>query len=214
MNVSVWRRFRNRGIVQRILTICRQLLLTLIRADRVKLHGVVLRTRHLAANIRQTIYVGDYESKEAKIVAEAIKPGDVVLELGTGVGFITTKVAKLGAKQIYTFEANPTLRDIVLETFRLNGVQPELHSAILGKAAGSADFYVDKVFWSSSTVPREGATKVEVPVLSFNEFVGDKKPNILICDIEGGEADLFKFADLSSFERIIIELHPNEVGTT
>lgn len=203
---------RKSVLVGRLRTIACQLWRILVRADRIKIENVVLRTRDLSRKVRMGIYADEYEKEEAEIVTAAVRPGDSVLELGTGIGFICTKMAKLGAKDIYTFEANPALRERALETFRLNRVTPHFESAILGEREGTTDFYVQDDFVASSTMRQQGATKVEVPVLSFNDFVRARTPNLLVCDIEGGEKELVTFADLSSFDRIVMELHPDLIG--
>lgn len=48
-----------------------------------------------------------YEAKEAKWISKAVKPGDRVLELGSGIGIITSLIAQIPDVQVWAFEANP-----------------------------------------------------------------------------------------------------------
>lgn len=51
-----------------------------------------------------------------------IKPGDIVLEVGTGAGLLTCLAAKLGAKHVYTVEQSPALFKVACRTVELNGL--------------------------------------------------------------------------------------------
>ena len=185
----------------------------LLRPNRVRHEGVLLSTRGLPRVVRNAIYSGRYELAEAKHVADILKPGDIVLELGTGLGFLSTRLCQLGAGAVHTFDPNPQLRERIAETFRLNGVAPNFTSCILGPDDGMERFGLGEIFWTSSTVAsNHHIGEIEVPVRSFNAFVTTIKPNLLVCDIEGGERALFEYADLSSFDRIVIELHPTMIG--
>lgn len=51
-----------------------------------------------------------------------IKPGDVVLEVGTGAGLLSCMAAHLGAKRVYTVEQSPQLQRVAEKVFQANGV--------------------------------------------------------------------------------------------
>lgn len=174
---------------------------------------MLLSTRGLAPPIRTSIYEERYERTEAALALSALKPGDSVLELGTGIGFISAILCLHGARVVHTFDPSPAVERRAAETFRSNGVTPEHYRCVLGAGNGTTKFHLSDEFWASSTLrPEQHADTIEVEVRSFNEFVNKHTPNFLVCDIEGGERELLEYADLSSFDRIIMEVHPEVTG--
>lgn len=58
-----------------------------------------------------------------------------------------------------------------------------------------------------------GVVTVEkVPVQDVNAILKDLKPTVLICDVEGAEADLLPAADLNCIRCTIVELDPQWAG--
>lgn len=58
-----------------------------------------------------------FEAMRAKI-----KPGDVVLEVGTGAGLLSCLATRLGAKHVYTIEQSPVLHRVAKKVFEVNGL--------------------------------------------------------------------------------------------
>jgi protein arginine N-methyltransferase 1 len=54
-------------------------------------------------------------------IRKVVRPGDVVIDLGTGSGVLATAAARAGAKQVYALEASD-IADVAEEVFRRNGV--------------------------------------------------------------------------------------------
>jgi len=169
---------------------------------------------HISEKIRRAMYVGEYESQEMKAIKSHLSPNDIVMELGTGIGLISSYCAKkIGSERVFTYEANPTLENFIHKTYELNHVSPQLEICILGEKAGEQTFYIGKNFWSSSTVSsNQETTSVQVNVKSFNQEIQKINPNFLIIDIEGGEYELFQYADLHQVEKMMIEVHPQAIG--
>jgi FkbM family methyltransferase len=158
---------------------------------------------------------GAYERPELRMVGARLEANDIVLEIGSGLGFISTYCAKIiGSERVHAFEGNPALESIIRETFKLNKVSPNFEICLIGAANGQVDFYVTKSFWASSTKMIPGGRKTVVPMKSFHQEVSRIKPTFLIIDIEGGETDLFSDAmdSLRSVRKIAIEIHPWVVG--
>jgi len=119
---------------------------------------------------------------------------------------------------------------VIKETYRLNNVNPCLHNAILGDKEGMVPVYLHSDFWRSSTVKDPSWLLADwvgtemVPMIkssnaffaggrSSSETAGYRDVSMLICDIEGGEADLFKTLDLPrSLKKIVLETHPRVIG--
>ncbi|MBL4556551.1 MAG: hypothetical protein JKP98_03220 [Rhodobacteraceae bacterium] len=51
-----------------------------------------------------------------------------------------------------------------------------------------------------------------VPRLSLSRLIADVRPTVVLCDVEGGELDLFAGADLAGVRAVILELHPRVYG--
>jgi FkbM family methyltransferase len=180
------------------------------------LEGIKLyRGTGLTLPILESIDDGRYELPEANIVRHALHPDDVVLELGTGLGFISSLCARVvGSDNVYSFEANPALRPVILKNYQLNSLSPQLDISLLGETSGAMTFYVMKSFWSSSTIKRHPRAKpIQVPMKCFNDELARIRPSFLIIDIEGGEHDFIRYARLDGVSKVCIELHPNVIGS-
>src|SRR5262245_58379142 len=92
---------------------CRQLAIRYWWARRgiLPVSGVRIRTGpHLSPVILDSIEREMYERPELEIARVKLQRDDVVLELGSGIGFITTYCAKrIGSDRVFTYEANPAL---------------------------------------------------------------------------------------------------------
>lgn len=84
----------------------------------------------------EAIRTRQYEVPEAKRIGKILRPADVVLEIGAGIGFVTALILKNPAvERVISFEANPLLVPMIQRTLADNGVGSqrfELHNAILG----------------------------------------------------------------------------------
>jgi FkbM family methyltransferase len=168
----------------------------------------------LSQTIQAVLQAGSYELTERDMVSHTLRPWDTVLELGAGLGVISTLCArKIGSHCVHAYEANPQMIPLIRETYRRNGVKPFLHNAILGDHVGEADFYLHDDFWRSSTVPFAPSERVKVPVVHAYDVFYSILPTFLVCDIEGGEAGLFKTLTYpESLKKIVVEVHPQIIG--
>ena len=53
---------------------------------------------------------------------------------------------------------------------------------------------------------------VKINVDDFNRVLVDLKPSMIVCDIEGGELELFKKATLTGVKKVYIETHQRQLG--
>lgn len=65
---------------------------------------------------------GSYEAKEARSIFKVVKPGDRVLELGSGIGIITSIIAKIAEVSVWAFEANPSTAALAQRVIDANGI--------------------------------------------------------------------------------------------
>lgn len=190
--------------------------------ERIQHMGVVLEINPtvMAPRIVEAIKRGIYEKAEGRIVKSLIKEGDVVLELGAGIGFLTTVMATdPRVAKIVAYEADVQLADIARKTLLLNNIvndgRVDIRNAVVSNSVTtpSIEFYVHDEFWMSSLQSNEEASRVDdVRVDRLNSVLRDVTPNLIVCDIEGGELGLFADADLSTVTRILIELHQYRIG--
>lgn len=169
--------------------------------------------------IEQALTRGTYEGEEIKQLHKLIEPEERILEIGSGLGLMSTLAGKHESSvQVITVEANPQLIPYIQKVHEINGVQHvELISGILSNdtASGTVPFYIKENFWGSTLVkPKQNnyLKMVEVPIHNFNELILKTKPSMIICDIEGGELDLFIHANLTGVEKVLLEIHQRMIG--
>ena len=155
--------------------------------DGVRLAGTELAHLHY---VRELMDHGR-EQTFVRLLAEAVPPGGVVLEGGAHLGFVTIHAAQAAGPtgRVITFEANPTVLDVLHTNLRANGVSErvEVVPKALGDSAGRTRFYVsDGGEMSSLFVPPVTSVPVEVDVVRADEVVSGPV-DVVKLDIEGGE---------------------------
>lgn len=164
---------------------------------------------------------GDYEIDENKMLKKTFTKDDVLVELGTGLGFNSIYCAKVNNNKVVTFEGNPGLIPLIRKNMEKNKVQFELRNEIvLSHDSDSKDcvFHVVEDFWSSSLKSNPSSkiiSEVKVPSCHIKEVISYFKPTYLMVDIEGGEDEFFNdcsFLENSSIKKILIELHADVLG--
>jgi FkbM family methyltransferase len=173
--------------------------------------GVRLRLGgHLSKSITERILSGNYEQDEVRGLSAILAPSDVVMEIGAGIGFLSSHCAKIvGSENTYAFEANPKLEPVIRDTYQLNGVSPHLEMYILAHKRRVRTFYLDENFLVSSLTSQGRQAKVvKVPATPLNAEIARIQPSMLMIDIEGGEFELFPEIDLRTVRKIVMELHP------
>lgn len=171
---------------------------------------------HISPNILQTIYGGYYEQSEMQLLQQHLSKNDTVMEVGAGIGFLSSYCAKqIGSDRVFAYEANTGLEKHIRENYKINSVNPSLEMCLVGVEEGEQEFYISKDFWSSSTSSTHGknAKRTVISMKSFYKEVERINPSFVIIDIEGGEYDLFKESrSLHNIRKIIIEVHRSKLG--
>lgn len=77
--------------------------------------------------------INDHERNDAyeAAVENAVKEGDIVLEIGTGSALVAMMAARAGAEHVYTCEMHKPLVDVARETVELNGYSDKV--TVIGK---------------------------------------------------------------------------------
>jgi FkbM family methyltransferase len=185
------------------------------------LNGVKLNLDHAAisSKLREKIAAGFYEKQEADCIRKAAQQGDRLLEVGAGIGYISTLASLSGNFESITIvEANPDLIPVIEQTHELNSVQARLiNGAAVGEEVigdSKIPFYIRNDFWASSMSPRPpGYSKqVEIPKISIQDLIDEVRPTFFVCDIEGGELGLIPNLYFKGVKKVMIELHQNVIG--
>jgi len=174
----------------------------------------------LSTNAKIAIWSGGYEHAEISIIKSKIEKTDIILEVGAGIGYISTLCSKiLGSKHVFAFEANPNLEKIIQKTYSLNNVSPTLSINGVGAKTEQRTFYIEENFYSSSFSKRENLIKRTnyreksmIDVLSFHDLIEKIRPTFLIIDIEGAELEIFDGSPINYVKKICLEIHPDILG--
>jgi len=171
--------------------------------------------------LRTLLRKGNYESSEARKLKSFVGQNSSVVELGAGIGYISTSASlHHGAKSVTCIEANPRLCDYIRHVHNINEVQNStvinaiaLPGPQAAKSSATLPFYIAKPFWSSAMERPDNlaSEEIDVPVVSLDQILADANADALICDIEGGEATLFDDLDLGPVRYVLVELHTNRI---
>lgn len=175
-------------------------------------HGIRLPlTDAVSEEMRATLYAGAYEEREHEVLRALLVPADRVLELGSGLGFITVLCAlRCGSERVTSVEANPQLLSTLRTTFLCNGVSPGLVPGIVSAGGEPQTLFVNRSFWFSTH--DRGGEPTQVPGVAFEALLAQYQPSVLVIDIEGGETALTSCVIAPSVRAIVIELHAAVTG--
>lgn len=180
-------------------------------------HGVVIpfRATPELGRVRRSVYRGDYERPELEALATLIRPDDTVLELGSGLGVVSTFIAKRLASpdQLTTVEANPLLLASISAVAAQNGIALNVVQGAVGAEDGTAEFFFQDNFLSSSSRDRGGGPGASiVQTHSIARLLAERNPSVLVFDIEGAEVEIFAQPLPASVRLVCGEMHPHIVG--
>ncbi|MBD3662884.1 FkbM family methyltransferase [Sulfitobacter aestuariivivens] len=161
-----------------------------------------------------------YEGQEIAGALDVIRPGDHVLELGAGIGLVGAIAAKKARPaKVLSFEANPGLIQHINALYALNDLQHiiEVRNEVLISAPDAPEylpFHIRNSYLGSSLIDsdKRATTRVEVPTAAYEDVREGFAPTVLLMDIEGGELDFLRHANLDGIRAIVIEFHPEAYG--
>jgi FkbM family methyltransferase len=170
-------------------------------------------TSDIGFNTLRWIVNGQYEQGEIELIRQRIEPSDRIMEIGTGLGFVSAYCSRIvGSDQVYSFEANPLNVEMALRVYEKNNVRPHLQNALLADCKGMIDFPVNRKSRLASSLLKTSGEIVQVPQLNLNETIEALRPDFLIMDIEGAEYDVFRMIRFQTIKKIQVELHPSILG--
>lgn len=186
-------------------------------------HGLTipLGRKGMSSDVVRAILSNSYEDPEIRGLERVIRKGDRVLELGSGLGVVTALAARATSASgtVLSFEANPGMvPDTLAFLAKHNIANVELRNAVLVPDAADGEkreFHLASSFSVSSLLGGEGRRSREVISVradDLNKTVADFAPDVLLCDIEGGELELIPALDGSKLRAVVIELHPDRLS--
>lgn len=181
--------------------------------------NVSINRSGMIAPIMEQIYNREYERPEISGLSRVVRPGDRILELGAGLGIISALAARAAGPggAVRSYEANPALIPDTQAFLATNHVHTvDLINAVLvpDDSPSSRHLHLAGSFAESSLLGAEGRNpqgSVEVPAQSLAAVLQDFRPDVLICDIEGAEVDLFPAFPPSTLRAAVVELHPDRL---
>ena len=184
-------------------------------------HGIeVPASPHLGPRMIESITAGRYEGGEIAAGLACIPKGSRILELGAGAGVVGAVLAKnLAPAAMLSVEANPGLIPNIRDLHTHNGLADliDLRNTVVlsaPDAPAEVTFHVRGNFLGSSLTPlREDRTRpVSVPVLRYGDLRRDFPHDAIMMDIEGGELDFLRHADLTGVKVLVAEYHKGIYG--
>lgn len=196
----------------------------LLRATRFQVRARVLRQRTMARlGDRSYVWVGLHRSAASKIVygnppdhpemlvwRQALRPGDLFVDVGANIGSYAIWAAELGAESIALEPADDTFA-LLSENVALNGYRIETIQAAAGPSCGTVRFTSGR-----DTVNRmdpEGS--VETAMVTIDSVVEDRTVAGMKIDVEGFEIEVLQGCKRALAERRIklIQLEWNGTST-
>lgn len=170
--------------------------------------------------IQAAILENRFETAEAAQIAGIVEPGDRVVEIGAGIGFISTLLSReRRVASVLAVEANPYLIGYMARLHARNNVRKVRRlNAVLDNAAtpGVATFYLRHDFWMGSLMPGPNpyVGAIDVPTRNLSALLREEGASLVVCDVEGAETFLFDRADLGGVDRVYLEVHEHVTGLT
>lgn len=185
-------------------------------------HGIeVPASPFLGPTMIEAIEAGRYEGSEIKCGLACIPQGARILELGAGAGIVGAVLARhLAPAAILSVEANGGLLDNIRALHAHNGVSDLItlrHGVVLSDpdAPAEVEFFVMGNFLGSGLTARnpDRARSVTVPVIRYEALKREFPHDAIMMDIEGGELEFLRHADLSGVKVLVGEFHREIYGS-
>lgn len=167
-----------------------------------KYHGLFVRNKGDEGVVKQQV---EYLAAKGKV------ENPIVLDLGGYIGtFVQFAVNELGAKKVFSFEPDPNSCEVFLENWR-GDERVSLTEAAVAREDGIAELFLGKTYPSCNSLTSfRGRDTISANVIGFKKVFDEVKPDIIKCDIEGGEFSIDWSQTPKETKIIIMELHQNK----
>jgi FkbM family methyltransferase len=172
----------------------------------------------LKGNLERALSSGRYENHEADALLMHLRPGDRLLDLGAGLGFICALAAGvIGEAAVAGVEAGPETVKLARRNLAANGFRGVklMRGAVVGKGEGEVEFGQRPAFWASALRGPgrwpENAEVIRVSARPIGKLLEKLGPTVICCDIEGGELEVLT-QPLPGVRLVVVETHPQVYG--
>ncbi len=165
-------------------------------------YGIKIRSRN-DAMYRTIFHFGDYEPYNTKIYFRLIRPGDVVLDIGTNFGWYSALFARWVGQsgKVHAFEPVPFIHEYAKDALKVNHCADRVALNLFGLGRKSGEFTV----YTFRGLPHGHATATDlgrndaVPHLcrietldEYSQSKGIRNCSFLKIDVEGHEREVFE----------------------
>lgn len=171
------------------------------------------------------VWTGTYELDFARTLADAVRPGDVCLDIGGYHGFFSGVFALAGARTVHTFEPLPSNISHIQSLIAANPELPfVLHTVAMGAEVGETEFVImpeasmGKLSASSFQQQQRGAETIAVRVETLDHLIDSAaipEPHVIKIDVEGAEAMVLTGGAHALRQwrpKLFIEIHSRELA--
>lgn len=168
-------------------------------------------------DVRHMIVAGNYENEEFELASKWVPADQPVIELGGCLGVVSAHLRRVidADQKLIVVEANPN----IVETCRGNASRPAPDSpteVVCGAVAYGVDevaFHLRRNLHVSRIADDNAEANFVCPAYTLSKLaarLADEQRFTLVCDIEGGEYDLFREDTdvLGRCDVAIVETHP------
>lgn len=179
-------------------------------------YKIFIPDRYYTKNLLQRFANNAYERTEDTFVRKICNDKQYVLELGSGLGYVTSLMSSM-CKHVIAVEANPELELSLQKTIEANN----LHNVtcvnkFISNSKKTVKFNTYDLIVAGSADRRDNALKwgktkkgYDLSCISIDEIPNINLVNTLVLDIEGGELNFLKENEklLQQCDTALIELH-------
>lgn len=166
--------------------------------------------------LRAALVAGSFGAAQAAALAATLRPRDRVLELGSGLGVVTTLIAgHPGLARLIAVEPHPGLHRLAHRVRAANptALVPELVAGLPGPRPGTAPFYLRADPARASAQAQDGlwTRVIDSPCLDLDLILTEERITLLVADIPSGLLPLLARARLDRVTRLVLT-HPGDPG--
>jgi FkbM family methyltransferase len=157
-----------------------------------KLQGTSLPS-HFNLNHRLSYLLSGLEPSVVRVSSDILRPGDIAVDIGANVGFLTRQFAGMVGKKgrVFSFEPDPDVfKHLQFNTRRFP--QVSLAQTAMSDSCGSSTLYLHPISAMSNSLLNawEGASPLTVQTSTFDAWVSKANPGrlrLIKIDVEGAE---------------------------
>lgn len=156
-----------------------------------------------------SFFFNTYEINDRVLVEKYIDYKNKIILIGGGIGFIATIAYHLSRNQIYIFEINKKLIELIKVNLVKNKAKFKLfnYNLVLNKKYKNQTYFISENFLGNS-IYRKTSNKSYFKNLNYKKIKNFEKFNTLIIDAEGAEKEyIIDINKLKNIKYLFLEFH-------